>query len=165
MNKFEPNSPLVSELAGNIYQFNRLSTKPELPDELRHQQFHFLIMLSKLIQPGAKGIKASVMSDALHITRGGITHILNDLEDAGFIERFSDPNDRRLVLIRPTELGTKTMDESYQRYLLKLEGLTNYLGEEDTREFIRILTNSITYLLKVREKDAASCEEFNGEIL
>ncbi len=124
-------------------------------DQLRHHQTHFLFTLSKLTKPGEKGVKASDMSKALHITRGAITHIINDMEANGLIERVSDLNDRRIVLICPTELGKQRMDDSFDHIKAHIEDVANFLGEKDTEEFRRILSRIVPYLIekmKVREE-------------
>ena len=108
MEHTRPDRNKIHELAGLILRLRKLGPVPDDVDQLRHHQTHFLFTLSKMTKPGEKGIKASDMSKAMHITRGGITHIINDMESNGLIERVPDPNDRRVVLICPTDLGKRT---------------------------------------------------------
>jgi DNA-binding MarR family transcriptional regulator len=151
------------ELASIIFRFTKYSTSPEFKDEFRHRQFHFLITLSKLIKPGEKGIKPSMMSDVMHITRGAITHIVNEMEAEGLLERIPDPLDRRVVLIAITSEGQKMLDDTYQRFMTRMNTLIDYLGEEDSRELGRLLSKSLAYMIEEREKRKNNLEHNCGE--
>jgi DNA-binding MarR family transcriptional regulator len=143
----------VQELAANFLRIFKLATKPELPNEMRHRQFHFMLTLVKQIKPGQEGIKPSDLSDPMHISRSAVTHTLNHMEESGLVERTPDPGDRRNVLVKPTPEGMRVLDEAYAAVLSRLTGLTEYLGEADTRELNRILTKSIPYLREHAEKN------------
>lgn len=149
----EDTPQIVQDLAANFLRILKLATKPELPNELRHRQFHFLLTLVKLMGTDGVGVKPSELSDTMHITRGAITHILNHMEEANLIERIVDPSDRRNVLVKPTSEGMRVLDESYQAVLQRLNGLVDYLGEDDVRDLNRILTKSIPYLKQQAEKN------------
>jgi DNA-binding MarR family transcriptional regulator len=142
---------IANELANQIYIFNKMSSFISTTGDLKRHQLHFLATLARLIKPGEKGIRASDMSRELQITRGGITHILNELEESGLIERITDPSDRRGVLVRLTEKGQKSMEDSYKSAISRLEGLSIFLGESDSQELIRILSRSITYLSNIKK--------------
>jgi DNA-binding MarR family transcriptional regulator len=146
MEFYNSTSIIANELANKIYIFNKVSSSPSTAEDIKRHHLHFLITLSRMIKPGEQGIRASDMSRELQITRGGITHILNELEESGLIERIDDPNDRRGVLVRLTEHGQKSMEDSYKIAVSRMEGLSNFLGKVDSQEFIRILSRSIVYL-------------------
>lgn len=44
------------------------------------------------------------LAHALDFTTGGITTVIDRLEQAGYVRRRADPGDRRRVIIEPTEL-------------------------------------------------------------
>ena len=50
------------------------------------------------------------ISNLLQITPAGVTHLINPLEDVGYIERLQAPKDRRIVLIGLTEKGKRVAD-------------------------------------------------------
>lgn len=157
MTEKEDTPQIVQDLAANFMRILKLATKPELPNELRHRQFHFLLTLVKLMGPDGVGVKPSDMSDTMHVTRSAITHILNHMEESGLIERIADPTDRRNVLVKPTAEGMRVLDESYQAVLKRLSGLVDYLGEDDVRDLNRILAKSIPYLKQQAEKNQSAC--------
>jgi DNA-binding MarR family transcriptional regulator len=70
---------------------------------------------------------------------------MNVLERIGYVERVSDPRDRRIVLIHPTESGLAILEEAYQQMLAELTGLVDFLGESDSREFIRLFSQTLIY--------------------
>jgi DNA-binding MarR family transcriptional regulator len=146
MDLYESHPVIANELANKIYIFSKLSSSISTTEDIKRHHLHFLITLSRMIKPGEQGIRASDMSKELQITRGAITHILNELEELGLIERIDDPNDRRGVLVRLTEHGQKSMEDSYKIALSRMEGLSNFLGKIDSQELIRILSRSIIYL-------------------
>lgn len=148
----EDTPQIVKDLAANFLRIFKLATKPELPNELRHRQFHFLLTLVKLMGPDGVGVKPSDLSDTMHITRGAITHILNHMESAGMVERIPDPTDRRNVLVKPTADGLRILDESYQTVLVRLTDLAVFLGDDDIRELNRIMEKAIPYLKTVAER-------------
>jgi DNA-binding MarR family transcriptional regulator len=156
-------SPETRKLAEKINDLRRMNVKPGAHSELRHRQLHFLVMLNQLIRPTQKGIRPSEMSEKLNITRGAITHILNELDKSGYIERIADPDDHRVVLIRPTEEGLRIMDESYQHLMTRLDGLVTYLGEKDAQDLNRILTRVLSYMLKMHNRDIDPENINNGE--
>jgi DNA-binding MarR family transcriptional regulator len=56
------------------------------------------------------------LSSNLHMTTGAVTAMIDRLENAGLVARRNNPNDRRSVLIAPTERGYETLDWVVQKY-------------------------------------------------
>jgi DNA-binding MarR family transcriptional regulator len=46
---------------------------------------------------------AGQLSTAAHLTTGAVTAVVDHLEAAGYVRRVGDPNDRRRVIVEPTE--------------------------------------------------------------
>ncbi len=138
-------SPLATELARVLFQFDRISPSLGQQNGLRKSEFMFLAALTRYAEPGSAGIKASDLSTLLEVTPGAVSHMMNVLEKNGYVERFSDPRDRRIVLIHPTESGLEILEEAYQQMLVGLTGLVDYLGESDSREFIRLFSQTLIY--------------------
>jgi len=118
---------------------------PDLkPSECELLSILFLTTVGK--SPPA--VSASVLSTELQITPAGITHLVNPLEDAGYLQRQKDPNDRRKVLIGFTKKGYQLAESLIQIMLGKLGSLVDHLGEKDSREFVRIMSIVIEYLIE-----------------
>ena len=63
---------------------------------------------------------------------------LRNLEQKGYIERDMDKTDRRKIKVSITEEGRKLACSERETLMLKIRMIVDELGEEDTREFIRI---------------------------
>ncbi len=136
---------LTQELAQTFAQFRRLGPPKGAVHGFKSGEFFLLTTLINSIPPGADGLKASELSNQLQVTPGAVTHLINDLEKAGHVERVSDPSDRRVVLIRPTSAGLKMMEVANVQFLETLRGLVEFMGENDSREFIRLIALAMTY--------------------
>lgn len=80
------------------------------------------------------------------MTLAGATHLVDALEYAGYLERFSDPADRRIVLVRSSPKGEEQFKETEAHFYDVFKGLAKHLGEQDTKELIRLLRTSLTFL-------------------
>ncbi len=136
---------LAQELAQTFAQFRRLGPPKGSLHGFKSGEFFLLAVLINSIPPGANGLKASELSNRLQVTPAAVTHLINDLEQAGFVERVADPTDRRIVLIRPTTAGLKMMEVANAEFVEGLKGLIEFLGEDDSREFIRLMSAAMTY--------------------
>ena len=136
---------LAQELVQTFAQFRRLGPPKGILHGFKSGEFFLLATLINSIQPGASGLKASELSAQLQVTPAAVTHIINDLEKEGYVERVSDPADRRIVLIRPTAAGLKMMEVANAKFEEGLKGLIEFLGEDDSREFIRLASLTLAY--------------------
>jgi DNA-binding MarR family transcriptional regulator len=136
---------LAQELARTFTQFSRLGPPRGVLKGIKRSEFFLLVTLMNTIPSGADGIKSSELSNQLQVTPAAVTHLINDLEKAGYVERVADPGDRRIVLLRPTGAGLKMMEVANSQFLEVLKGLTEFLGEDDSREFIRVMSLAMTY--------------------
>ena len=145
MAETEKTDLLAQELARVLAQFKRLNPPRGSFHGVRSGEFILLATLINSIPPGADGLKASELSNQLQVTPAAVTHLINDLEKAGHVERVSDPADRRIVLLKPTAAGLQLMEIANVQFLEMLKGLIEFLGEGDSREFIRLMTATMTY--------------------
>jgi DNA-binding MarR family transcriptional regulator len=136
---------LTQELAQTFTQFRRQGPPKSPLHGIKPGEFFLLTTLINSIPPGADGLKASDLSNRMQVTPAAVTHLINDLEKSDYVERVSDPSDRRIVLIRPTKAGLKMMEVANAQFLDNLKGLVEFLGEDDSREFIRLIALAMTY--------------------
>ncbi len=88
----------------------------------------------------------SDLSALLQITPAAVTQMVNPLEEKGFLERRIDPGDRRVVLVSLTGKGQQTAQAFLASAQEQLLGVLNYLGEQESQEFLRLLGRAIEYL-------------------
>jgi len=128
--KADDKTLLAQELARTIGQFKRLGSHGVMQKEIRPSEFFLLANL--------------VHSEGL-TSPGAVTHMINSLEEGGYVERLPSANDRRVVLIKATDEGKKIVDRMEAECLEDLKGLMGFLGEEDSKNLIRILSQVLTY--------------------
>lgn len=98
---------VATRLVNRLFRLRDLlleeSTKEMSRFELSPVEFAVLASLRKLGAPHE--MRPSDMYNAMFVTSGGMTKILNELEARKLIERLPDPNDRRSVRVRLTAAG------------------------------------------------------------
>lgn len=76
-------------------------------------------------------LSPSRLSEMLVMSSGAMTNRLDALENAGFIERTSDPNDRRGVLVTITERGRAALDEAMSLMAVREVGMLSVLDPQE----------------------------------
>lgn len=137
---------IVQELARTFGQLARSSSKSKSFKGLRQSEFTLLTTVSYYTSADSSGIKISELSRALEMTPAGATHLVDALEQAGYLERLSDTADRRIVLVRSTPKGEEQIKETEAHFFDVFKRLAEHLGEQDTKELIRLLRTSLTFL-------------------
>lgn len=128
----------------NHHPFSKLGIKPS--------EFLLLHILLEHGHDTSAGMKVTELSEKLQITPSAVTHTINSLEKGGFIERLAAPNDRRIVLVRATDKSKEIMKGLYAERVEFIEGLVTYLGEQDSKEFIRLFSKALAYFSEIRKK-------------
>jgi DNA-binding MarR family transcriptional regulator len=143
--KEETSLALSHDLFQLMKQFPRLKFKKNPNDGLTPSEQGLLMILAINLDDDRQSFTVTELSSLLQITPAGVTHLINPLEGAGYIERLPAPNDRRVVLIGLTDKGTevaKTLIEEAQKGLI---GLVDHLGEEDSLTLIRLMSTAIKF--------------------
>ncbi|MDD2717085.1 MAG: MarR family transcriptional regulator [Candidatus Wallbacteria bacterium] len=147
---------LAQELAQIILQIKRAMWQPVTGEGLRYREFMLLTTIMDAIDPKIRGIKLSELSARLKVTPAAITQMVNTLAEGGYLERLSDSDDRRVVLVAPTELGRKFVRMKEQKFLENFRELVEYMGEHDSRELLRLMTRQLSFFQKNRNREAQS---------
>ena len=126
------------------------------PGEIR-----VLFSIKKGVKPDATDIKVSEISKLLHVTSPTVTQLLKGLEANGLIERNIDPADRRAVGITLTEKGKMVTQQAADAFLASFQGLTEYLGEEQSNQLAELLLRASLYF---RERETSMYQSpWNGD--
>ena len=137
---------ITQELFHKLKRFSRVRWEQNHYEELKRSECEFLLVLYLKLGVDTKAVTASELSSQLQITPAGVTHLINPLEEAGFIERLQDPSDRRVVLVGLTGKGRELAGTLFTEAQARLIGLVEYLGEEDSETLIQLMSSTITYL-------------------
>jgi len=136
---------LTQELFQLMKQFPRPKLKQSSIDGLTRSEYELLVMLVMSTKDGKGAFTVTEISNLLQVTPAGVTHLINPLEEAGYIERLPDPYDRRIVRIGLTAKGTQTAETLISEVQENLIGLVNHLGVEDSKTLIRLMSKSIEF--------------------
>ena len=136
---------LTQELFQLMKQFPRPKLKQSSIDGLTRSEYELLVMLVMSTKDSKGAFTVTEISNLLQVTPAGVTHLINPLEEAGYIERLPDPHDRRIVRIGLTAKGTQTAETLISEVQENLIGLVNHLGVEDSKTLIRLMSKSIEF--------------------
>jgi DNA-binding MarR family transcriptional regulator len=89
------------------------------------------------------------------LSSGAMTNRLDQLERAGLVRRLPDPNDRRGVLVEPTEKGQRLRDETVGVQARKEALMISALTENERRE-LNTLLRRVMVAFEEREGSAKS---------
>jgi len=90
-------------------------------------------------------ITVSEISKILRVTSPTVTQLLKKLEANGFVERHADETDRRVVRITLTEKGQGVARKAEEEFRASLDGLIDYLGEEQSIQLADLLSRVFHY--------------------
>lgn len=112
----------------------------------RHQGPHFAIIILHMVGHG-KPVMASQISQKMEITNAAASQLIDNLVKHGWVTRTQDDKDRRITWIELTPLGTEILHENFKQASFYLEGLLDYLGEEDASHLERIIDKTVEFSL------------------
>ena len=140
-------SLVVQKLMRVFMQFNKTVWQQQQhtvagckPSEIR-----VLFCVKRGMKPGASEIKVSEISKLLLVTSPTVTQLLKGLEANGLIERHIDPIDRRAVGVRLTQKGEDVTRQALNSLVTSLQGLVEYLGEEESDQLVELLSKVFRY--------------------
>jgi DNA-binding MarR family transcriptional regulator len=142
---------IAQRLLHAMAQFRRFHGKPQTIGGLTRGEMIILFCVEEGAEPNSIGLKVSEISNKLLIATPTATQQITALEAQGFVERRIDPVDRRVVRVQLTEKGAAITDQAKTRLRGALQGLVEYLGEEDSAELARLLERATGYFSTLRD--------------
>lgn len=98
------------------------------------------------------GATAGELRDAMGVGSGRVANALKSLEAKGLITRSPSEEDGRVVLVYLTQAGRAYIMERYRRLLSWTTMLMEELGEEDSREVLRLAHRLLEATDRLRQK-------------
>jgi DNA-binding MarR family transcriptional regulator len=129
-----------------IKRFPHIKFKPSIIHDLSRSEYELLAILRMNLDEDTHAIPVSEISSLLQITPAGVTHLINPLEEKGYIQRLTDRSDRRIVRVGLTDQGIETADAMLTIIQEQLLGLIHHLGAEDGETFMRLMGRAMEYL-------------------
>ncbi|MBN1241173.1 MAG: winged helix-turn-helix transcriptional regulator [Spirochaetales bacterium] len=93
-----------------------------------------------------EGRKVSELADALELTAGAVTRLVDVLERRTLAERIRSSADRRVVFVRPTLAGLAAWREWERAADAGFASLVDALGVEDAKAYARLLLATAAHL-------------------
>ena len=137
METLDQNTHLAEELAEIATQLQR-SFLVELSTEVNRgnisiPQYTLLGFLNQ-----TAGLNMSELARLMRHTTPATTGLVERLVDAGLIERFSHPKDRRQVLVRITEKGRELVEGMKRGIVRNIQDIFRDLSQEDIEAWVRV---------------------------
>ncbi|WP_045878520.1 MarR family transcriptional regulator [Pseudofrankia sp. DC12] len=99
------------------------------------------------------------------IDRTVMVHLIDQMEDAGLVERRPDPADRRARMIVGTDRGRTAYDEAQARLRLVDEHVLAPLGEDERGAFAEMARRVVAHLVSIDPTQTESaCQRATGEL-
>lgn len=95
----------------------------------------------------------------LLVSSGGMTFLVDRLEERGLVERRPDPDDRRARLVHLTGEGTALIRSIFPEHARRIDRVLAGLDREGRREAIRLLKAVRAGAERTREKGRPAPEE------
>lgn len=100
----------------------------------------FVLML---VAKKPEGIHQKEISEQMHINPSSVSELIDKLEDDGYLERRTDPSDRRATLLVLTEKGTARAAEVEDERSARIGGLFEQLSEAEKKTLNDLLVRLI----------------------
>ena len=102
--------------------------------DLSFQQIHAVMLISE-----EEGITMKEFAKHLHITSPSATSFVNRLVRMGWVQRFADKENRKLVRLRISPRGRKALEARLEQKKQRLRDFAALLPIDDQRALLRIL--------------------------
>jgi DNA-binding MarR family transcriptional regulator len=103
---------------------------------LSHGRFLTLIVMNRT---PAKEVNPSYLAKKVGVKRATMTGLLNGLEKGGFIERLTEPEDRRKVRVRLTDQGCHLLNQVLPGYYRQIAKTMSKLTEKERQDLMSLL--------------------------
>jgi DNA-binding MarR family transcriptional regulator len=128
---------LAFELQNVLGQLKRDNKFKHNHSGLKGAERHILLLICDIKK--GKAITISDIANKIGVTLAAVTHQINTLEKQGLIKRLPNSDDRRVVLIELTKKGNAQVVKLKKEFTKRIQILTDFLGEEDTKDLIRLI--------------------------
>lgn len=125
---------LAVELMETMHKIRKRKAQKQLNDSMQGENFVLFY-----ISQHEGNVVPSDISNEMGISSARIAATLNSLEKKGQIVRRIDTQDRRRILIDLTPAGREQGQKQLQMVMTTTTNMLRYLGEEDAKDFIRIM--------------------------
>ena len=130
---------LIKRMMDTCYQAKRIrELLPPLPKGVTSSYIQYLDVIENLKREGIQA-KVSDISDVLNLPRPGVTRTVKEMENKGYLQKLSSPEDGRVTYLCMTPAGKALLDKYSERYFTALAACMEDISEEDIKCTIRTI--------------------------
>ncbi len=107
------------------------------PFGLTEAQFDVLMMLET--QSENRMLNQTELGHMLLVNRSNVTGLVDRMEQAGWVQRIPDSEDRRINNVEVTESGMDILDNTKDVYIHRIEQITSLLSDNEKNLLIEML--------------------------
>jgi len=125
---------ILADVGWSLRELRCASTEKFVKQGISMTQIH---VLRQLEQHGT--LSMTRIAEVLDVSLSNATGIIDRMAEHGLVERIRPPDDRRVVLVRPSELGIQALDETEGIKLDRIRSLCTRLDDAQLRGITRAL--------------------------
>jgi DNA-binding MarR family transcriptional regulator len=92
------------------------------------------------LEESPQGIPMNELADRNLYSKSGFTRVVDRMEEAGLVRRARPENDRRTILILPTDKGTESMQHARRHHR---DGIQRHFSQHLSNTDIKALTHAL----------------------
>lgn len=135
---------LRNEMFETMQRMRQRRSTPPLPPCITRGEINALMMLS-IIEAHGEVVRPGMLAACSHATPGAVSQTLKSLEEKGLIVRRRGEGDSRSVTISLTNAGREFEKEGRRLHDERFMHMLEFLGEDDAREFVRIVNRMLEF--------------------
>ena len=135
---------LRNEMFETMQRMRQRRSTPPLPPGITRGEINALMMLS-MMEARDEIARPGMLAACSHATPGAVSQTLKSLEEKGLIVRRRGEGDSRSVTISLTDTGHEFEKEGRHLHDERFMHMLEFLGEDDAREFVRIVNRMLEF--------------------
>ena len=141
----------IKKMFDACYQAKRTrDLLPPLPHGVTSSYIQYLDAIQKL-EKQEMHVKVSDISDALNLPRPGVTRTVKEMEQKGYLQKISSPDDGRVTYLTITESGKELSRKYDEHYFQTLAPYMDVISEEEAECMIQTIEKFYQIMSERRE--------------
>ena len=124
-------------------------TMEELPKGFKPRHIHVIDSIYHLSKEKSD-VRISDVSSKLNVTTPSITKLINELEEKAVVEKYTISDDKRVILVKLTELGMKYHQYYVTDYHTLWADKLEDISDEDADKVVYIINRIMDTIPKMR---------------
>ena len=134
--RYKNREELIQALIERMNAVLRMVRMYHKPPPLSPPNMHLLFMIAM----SDKGKSVKELAELSGVTPGAISQLITNLVERGMVVREDDPNDRRVVRLRLTELAREKMNIMKKDYFGSAKKVLETLHNDELRQLVDIFS-------------------------